>query len=111
MPGFAIFGANASCRGVRRSGKIFSLFGKGEAMEHLEVTKKPLCQFGLVGGIFLLIGLWPFVWRQEPIRIWVAVPGALLVALAERAFEHSAGVFSYCDACAGHRSSSAQHIF
>jgi hypothetical protein len=56
-------------------------------MEHLEVTKKTLCQFGLMaGGIFLLIGLWPFVWRQEPIRIWVAVPGALLVALAERAF-------------------------
>jgi hypothetical protein len=87
MPGFAIFGANASCRGVRRSDKILSLFGKGEAMEHLEVTKKTLCQFGLMaGGIFLLIGLWPFVWRQEPIRIWVAVPGALLVALAERAF-------------------------
>jgi uncharacterized membrane protein YiaA len=31
-------------------------------MEHLEVTKKTIRQFGLiVGGIFLLIGLWPFV--------------------------------------------------
>jgi hypothetical protein len=50
-------------------------------MEHIEVTKKTLRQFGLmVGGIFLLIGLWPFVWRQEAVRIWVAVPGALLAA-------------------------------
>ena len=48
-------------------------------MEHMEVTKRSLRQFGLmVGGIFLFIGLWPFVWRQEAIRIWVAVPGALL---------------------------------
>ena len=48
-------------------------------MEQIEVTKKTLRQFGLmVGGVFLLIGLWPFVWRQEAIRIWVAVPGALL---------------------------------
>ena len=48
-------------------------------MEHVEVTKKTLRQFGLmVGGIFLFIGLWPFVWRQEAVRIWVVVPGALL---------------------------------
>ena len=48
-------------------------------MEHVEVTKKTLRQFGLmVGGIFLLIGLWPFVWRQEPVRIWAVVPGSLL---------------------------------
>ena len=32
----------------------------------------------MVGGIFLLIGLWPFIWRQEAIRVWVVVPGALL---------------------------------
>ena len=32
-------------------------------MEHVEVTKKTLRQFGLmVGGIFLLIGLWPFIY-------------------------------------------------
>lgn len=32
-------------------------------MEHLEVTKKTLRQFGLmIGGIFLLIGMRPFVW-------------------------------------------------
>ena len=48
-------------------------------MEHMEVTKKTLRQFGLmVGGIFLLIGLWPFVWRQEPVRLWAVVPGSLL---------------------------------
>ena len=51
---------------------MFSLFGKGGAMEHLEVTKKTLRQFGLmVGGIFPLIGLWPCIWRQEPIRICI----------------------------------------
>ena len=48
-------------------------------MEHMEVTKKTLRQFGLmVGGVFLLIGLWPFVWRQEPVRLWAVVPGSLL---------------------------------
>jgi saxitoxin biosynthesis operon SxtJ-like protein len=48
-------------------------------MEHREVTKETLRQFGLmIGGIFLLIGLWPFVWRQEPVRIWAVVPGSLL---------------------------------
>lgn len=48
-------------------------------MEHMEVTKKTLRQFGLmVGGVFLLIGLWPFVWRQESVRIWAVVPGSIL---------------------------------
>ena len=50
-------------------------------MEQVEITKKTLRQFGLmVGGIFLFIGLWPLVWRQEAMRIWVVVPGALLAA-------------------------------
>ena len=49
-------------------------------MEHMEVTKRTLRQFGLmVGGIFLFIGLWPFVWRQEAVRYWAVVPGSLLV--------------------------------
>ena len=49
-------------------------------MEHMEVTKSALRQFGLmIGSIFLLVGLWPFVWRQEAVRIWAVVPGALLV--------------------------------
>ena len=48
-------------------------------MEHMEVTTKTLRQFGLmVGGVFLLIGLWPFVWRQEAVRVWAVVPGSLL---------------------------------
>ena len=51
-------------------------------MEHVEITKKTLRQFGLmVGGIFLFIGLWPLVWRQEAMRTWVVVPGALLAAV------------------------------
>ena len=32
----------------------------------------------MVGEIFLFVGLWPFGWRQEAVRIWVVVPGALL---------------------------------
>ena len=49
-------------------------------MEHMEVTKRMLRQFGLiVGGIFLLIGLWPFVWRQEPVRIWAVALASLLM--------------------------------
>ena len=48
-------------------------------MEHVEVTKKTLRQFGLmVGGIFLFIGLWPFVWRQEAVHIWAIILGSLL---------------------------------
>jgi hypothetical protein len=58
---------------------MFSLCRKGGTMENIEVTKRTLRQFGLmVGGVFLLIGLWPFVWRQEPVRLWAVVPGSLL---------------------------------
>ena len=32
----------------------------------------------MVGEIFLFVGLWPFGWRQEAVRIWVVVPGAIL---------------------------------
>ncbi len=50
-------------------------------MEHMEINKGTLRQFGLmVGGVFLLIGLWPFVWRQEPVRIWAVIPGSILAA-------------------------------
>ena len=50
-------------------------------MEHQEITKKTLRQFGLmVGGIFLFIGLWPWVWRHETVRLWAVVPGTLLIA-------------------------------
>ncbi|HEU4685551.1 MAG TPA: SxtJ family membrane protein [Nitrospira sp.] len=48
-------------------------------MESQEVTKKVLRQFGLmVGGIFLVIALWPLVWRQEPLRSWALVVGLVL---------------------------------
>jgi hypothetical protein len=48
-------------------------------MENVEVTNKILRQFGLmVGGVFFVIGLWPFLWRQEAIRDWAVVSGALL---------------------------------
>ena len=48
-------------------------------MENVEVTNRTLRQFGLmVGGVFLVIGLWPFLWRQEAIRDWAVVLGALL---------------------------------
>ena len=48
-------------------------------MEDVEVTNKTLRQFGLmVGGVFLVIGLWPWLWRQEVMREWAVVLGALL---------------------------------
>jgi polyferredoxin len=48
-------------------------------MEHMEITKRTLRQFGLmIGGIFLVIGIWPFVWRYEDLRIWAVVLGSLL---------------------------------
>jgi len=54
---------------------------KGRYMEHQETPKKVLRQFGLmVGSIFLLIGFWPFVWRDEPVRVWALAPGILLTA-------------------------------
>ena len=50
-------------------------------MEHQEITKRTLRQFGLmVGGIFLFIGIWPFAWRHEAVRLWAVVPGTLLIA-------------------------------
>jgi hypothetical protein len=32
----------------------------------------------MVGGVLLLIGCWPFVWRQEPVRAWAVLSGSLL---------------------------------
>ena len=48
-------------------------------MDHL-ATRKELRQFGLlVGGIFTIIGLWPLVFRNEPLRLWAVAPGGLLI--------------------------------
>jgi hypothetical protein len=44
---------------------------------------KHLRSFGLiVGGVFALIGLWPLVWRGQPVRLWSLIPGGLLLVLA-----------------------------
>ena len=39
-------------------------------MDHA-ATRKELRQFGLlVGAVFTVIGLWPLVFRGEPLRLW-----------------------------------------
>jgi hypothetical protein len=44
---------------------------------------KQLRSFGLiVGSIFALIGLWPVVWRGQPIRLWSLILGGVLLVLA-----------------------------
>ena len=49
-------------------------------MDHA-ATRKELRQFGLlVGAIFTVIGLWPLVFRGEPLRLWAVGIGGLLIA-------------------------------
>ena len=49
-------------------------------MDHT-ATRKELRQFGLlVGAIFTVIGLWPVVFRGEPLRLWAIGIGGLLIA-------------------------------
>jgi len=36
---------------------------------------------GIVGGIFVLIGVWPAVWRGQPFRLWSLLLGGLLLVL------------------------------
>jgi len=44
-------------------------------------TRKELRQFGLfVGAVFTVIGLWPLVFRGEPVRLWAVGIGGLLIA-------------------------------
>ncbi len=44
------------------------------------VAAKQLRSFGLlVGGIFLVIGLWPLVFRGEPFRVWACVLACVLI--------------------------------
>jgi hypothetical protein len=46
-------------------------------------TRKELRQFGLlVGGVFAVIGLWPIVFRGEPLRLWAIGIGGMLIAFA-----------------------------
>jgi hypothetical protein len=43
---------------------------------------KELRDFGLiVGGVFSVIGLWPMVWRGEPVRLWALIIGGLLIGM------------------------------
>ena len=44
---------------------------------HQEPDTKRLRQFGwLMGGVFVIIGIWPLLWRAEGVRIWaLAVAG------------------------------------
>ena len=45
-------------------------------------TQKELRHFGLlVGAIFAVIGVWPLVFRSEPLRLWALGPGGLLILL------------------------------
>ena len=47
-----------------------------------QVDAKELRNFGLmVGGIFLVIGLWPLLWRGESMRLWAVGLGGLLIPL------------------------------
>jgi saxitoxin biosynthesis operon SxtJ-like protein len=49
-------------------------------MDH-KATRKELRQFGLVvGTVFTVIGLWPLVFRGEPLRLWAIGVGGLLIA-------------------------------
>jgi hypothetical protein len=36
----------------------------------------------MVGGIFALIGVWPAVWRGQPLRLWSLILGGVLLVLA-----------------------------
>ena len=50
-------------------------------MDNKKETKE-LRTFGLmVGGIFLILGLWPALWRGEEPRLWALIPGIVLVVL------------------------------
>jgi len=36
----------------------------------------------MVGSLFALIGVWPAVWRAQPLRLWSLILGGVLMALA-----------------------------
>src|SRR5215510_15706779 len=51
-------------------------------MQSMNHTKQ-LRSFGLiVGGIFAVIGVWPALWRGQPLRLWSLLLGGALIALA-----------------------------
>lgn len=47
-----------------------------------ENEKKQLRDFGLmVGGVFAVIGIWPLLFRGEPLRFWAIGLGGVLIVL------------------------------
>jgi hypothetical protein len=51
----------------------------GGTVDHKASTKE-LRNFGLlVGGVFSVIGVWPMVFRGEPLRLWAVIVGSLLI--------------------------------
>jgi hypothetical protein len=49
----------------------------------VKTDKKQLRSFGLtVGAVFALIALWPVVIRGGDLRVWAAIPAALLIVPA-----------------------------
>jgi hypothetical protein len=80
MHGSGIGAAIGFCPGILQSGK--SPTRKGVYLMNNQVDTKQLRSFGLlVGGIFLFLGLWPLVWKGEPLRLWAVIPAALLLPL------------------------------
>jgi hypothetical protein len=44
--------------------------------------QKQLRSFGLlVGSVFSVIGIWPMLFRGEPVRLWAVSTGGLLILL------------------------------
>lgn len=44
--------------------------------------KKELRNFGLlVGGVFLIIGVWPLIWHGSEMRLWAVMVGGFLSVL------------------------------
>jgi hypothetical protein len=53
-----------------------------ESMIDQSADKKQLRSFGLlVGGVFSVIGVWPILFRAEPMRLWAVGAGTLLIVL------------------------------
>ena len=45
------------------------------------VSARQLRNFAfLVGAVFALLGLWPFIFRGQPLRLWALIVAGLLVA-------------------------------
>jgi len=45
------------------------------------VSPKQLRNFAfLVGAVFVVLGLWPFIFRGQPLRLWALIVAGLLVA-------------------------------